>query len=402
MATLTQTIAALPTQNSIRWLALTHFANDFFSGAIGILLASQADELRLSKEQIGTASAIFLTVSLLQPLIGWAADFTRRPVIMMTGPFWTTLGLAICALAQSYPVIVLGALLGGFGNAMFHPIGLASARVFGRDRGKGRSVALFMFGGNSGFAVGPFIAGFALKSLGPDGILPFALVNAIMIPLLVLRLAPYMHNTISTTSRAAQISNEVDVPPARRWYQSIAMLIALYLIIVLFRSMLNQALAVFLPTFYKEQGYGLDFAGVATAIFLIASAAGSYIGASLSDRYSRTVIVFTTLALITPFAWLMIHVESIVGIIIFSILTGLVINANWPILLMIGQEVFPGGTHGAAGLAFGWGFVSNAAGSFVAGVLADRIGLQDTLQWMALLPLAAAFLMLGLRHPHTS
>jgi FSR family fosmidomycin resistance protein-like MFS transporter len=396
-----QPMADLFPKNSIRWLAVAHFANDFFSGTMGILLAAQSDTLDISLKEIGLASALFLTVSLAQPLFGWIADRSGRPYIMVSGPFWTALGLLICGLANSYPLILLGALIGGVGNAMFHPTGLASARVFGGPGAKGQSVALFMLGGNSGFAVGPFVAGFALKSLGPNGIAPFALVNLLLVPLLVTRLYPFMHNKFTrediASTPASQINDGPNLAVYKKWYQTLFVMISLYLTVVLMRGMLNQALTVFLPTYYKEQGYELDFAGFATSIFLISGAAGSYIGASLSDRLPRLAIVASSLVLITPFTLLLIHVRNAMPIIVLSIVAGLIMNANWPVLLMIGQDVFPGGANGAAGLAFGWGFISNAAGSYFTGALADNIGLQETLQLMAFLPLVGAVLIFWVR-----
>lgn len=386
-----------PFLNPVRLIALLHFANDFFSGMIGIIMASQADNLNLSESQIGLAPAIFLAVSLLQPLVGWIADRTRRPLIMIAGTLLTTLGMLICGIAPSYLVILIGAFIGGIGNATFHPTGLATTRIFGGSKSKGRSVALFMLGGNSGFGIGPFIAGFALKSFGPSGVLPFALLNFILVPMLLYRLHHFLQQADApdiTASLSRPTTSSTTTQPS---YKHLLLPILLYLIIVLLRGALAQAFAIFLPTFYKEQGFDLDLAGFATSIFLIASAAGSYLGAALSDRFSRHWIVAIALFLLTPFSFLTLQAESLALIVLFNIFTGLLMNANWPVLLMLGQEIFPGGANGATGLAFGWGFVSNAAGSFFVGLLADAIGLQSALEWVALLPMVGAVLIFGIR-----
>ncbi len=389
-------------KRAIRWLTVAHFANDFFPGILGILLAAQSDALGLSKTQIGIASGTFLLVSLSQPFLGWIADRTGKPYIMMSGPLWTSFGMLICGLAGSFMVIMVGVLVGGFGNAMFHPVALASARAFGGSAAKGRSVALFMLGGNGGFAVGPFLAGFLLEAMGPPGVAPFVVINMVVVPWLVWRLYPNMNAPMSAIENEATsrpTTPDHDMP--RRWYQTATALLIVYMMIMLVRGLFNQALSVYMPTYYAESGYALDFAGVATAVLLGSAAVGSFLGAWLSDHYSRVFIASFSLLMTTPLSLLLLQASSVPSILIFSVLTGLMLNANWPILLMIGQEVFPGGASGSSGLAFGWGFICNASGSYVTGFLADAIGLQEALQFLALTPLIGAVLLLLLRQPGT-
>ncbi|NDJ86415.1 MAG: MFS transporter, partial [Chloroflexi bacterium] len=232
----------------IRWLALAHFANDFFSGSLGILLAAQANQLGLSNAQIGNAAGLFLLLSLSQPFLGWIADRTGRTDVMLTGPFWTALGLLICGLAESYLVVLMGVLVGGMGNAMFHPSALANARAFGGLRGKGRSVALFMLGGNGGFGVGPFLAGFLLDAMGPPGIAPYALVSFVLVPLLVWRLLPYSRDRLADiqTETASDAAPSAGPQIAPRWRTVIGLLGA-YLVIVLVRGIPNQGFSTFMP-----------------------------------------------------------------------------------------------------------------------------------------------------------
>ena len=381
-------------KRAVLWLTLAHFTNDFFSGMIGILLAAQDDVIGLSNAQIGTASAIFLSVSIVQPLLGWSADRYNIPHLMILGPSLTAIGLAIIAIAPSFGMIVLGTLLGGFGNAMFHPVGLASARAFGGSAGKGRSVARFMIGGNGGYAISPFIAGFSLSAFGPTGALPFVLLNLMIVPVTYLRLKDSLRTALDNppTKTEKLPLAETQSPLTRRWYQGTAVLISIYLLIVLMRGVIFQALNTFLPTFYKDSGRDLDFAGVATSALFLCAAFGGFIGSSLSDRLPRLPIVAVSLFLIGPLGWLLLSADGI-WILALSVPLGLVMGANWPILLMIGQEVLPGGKSGSSGLAFGWGFVANAGGTFVVGNLADIFGLKETLQLAAIVPVLGALLV---------
>ncbi|PJF42093.1 MAG: hypothetical protein CUN55_10515 [Phototrophicales bacterium] len=379
---------------AIWWLATAHFMNDFFSGTLGIILAAQNDQIGLSNTQIGTASAIFLTVSIIQPFLGWVSDKYQVPHFMILGSSITALGLLVVGLAQSYTLILIGVLLGGFGNAMFHPTGLASARALGGPMRKGRSVALFMLGGNGGFAIGPFLSGFALASFGPKGIAPFVLLNLIIVPILFWRLQTNLRDTLNNISSQSKAKHNQHTSSNTRskWYQTTTMMIAVYLIVVLLRGVIYQALSTFLPKYYTDYGNNLDFAGAATFALLFCSALGGFIATSLSDRLPRLPIVSVSLFLIAPLGWLLLAANGW-WIFALSVPFGLTIGAQWPILLMIGQEVLPGGASGSSGLAFGWGFIANAGGTFVAGLLADWIGLRETLQVVSLLPMLGAFLV---------
>jgi FSR family fosmidomycin resistance protein-like MFS transporter len=382
---------------AIRWLSAAHFANDFFSGSLGILLAAQAGHMDLSNTQVGIASTGYYLSSLLQPLFGWIADRTGRAYLMVSGALWTALGLVLCGFAPTFELIVLATLFGGIGNAMFHPVGLASARAFGQESGKGRSLALFMLGGNSGFAIGPFIVGFVVEGLGPRGIAAPFLLSLALLPMVMLRLRPYMSGNMVRSSgpRAAIKSASSALAAKTSWYHSGQVMLLSYLGIVLLRGTVGQALSTYMPLYYKHTGRTLAFAGIATGAMLLFGAIGSYIGSTLTDYVPRLGITVTSTLLTPPLLILLLHADG-AAIFIISILLGVVVNANWPILLMIGQEVMPGGANGSSGLTFGWAFMSSAIGTFSIGVLADRVGLQDALQFTALLSLLAVFLMFTL------
>lgn len=379
----------------IWWLSAGHFANDFFSGAMGIMLAAQDDVIGLSEPEIGLASGIFLGISITQPFLGWLSDRLSIPHLMILGPAVTALGLAVVGLAPSFAIILLGAVLGGFGNAMFHPSGLAGARAFGGEARKGGSIALFMVAGNGAFAISPFIAGFALQAFGPSGILPFVLINLVLMPTIFMRLGTDLRTTLDGKQKPVKAKDGAVAKAQlvrKRWYQTTTVIITVYLLIVLMRGVIYQALNTFLPTFYKDQGLELGIAGSATSVIFVFAALGGFVASSLSDRLPRLPIVSLSLLSIAPLTWLLLSADGF-WLFAISVPLGIALGAHWPIVLMIGQEVLPGGASGSSGLAFGWGFVANAAGTILVGAIADAVGLQDTLQYAALLPLLGAVLV---------
>lgn len=376
----------LPSKLAIRWLSLTHFANDFFSGSLGVLLAAQAEKLDLSNGQIGLASTAYLSLSLGQPLLGWLADRTERAFLMVTGAFLTGIGLLFCGFAPNFFWLMIAALFAGLGSAMFHPVGLAAARHLGQEAAKGKTVALFMLGGNSGYAVAPFIIGFILESYGPHGMaIPFV-VSLVFVPYILVRLRPAMSGQLKAAEKATPPHRHPELGRVNRWQKTGLWVLAAYLVVVFVRGTVDQVLGTYLPTYYEQSGRSLAFAGVATGSVLFFSAVGSYLGARLSDYVSRLIIMGVSMAIMPPMLLLLLESDGI-GIFTFGAVLGIMLKASLPLLLMMGQEVFPGGASGASGLSFGWMFTSNTIGTIIASILSDAIGLREMLQLMAFLPL---------------
>lgn len=378
-----------------RWLAVAHFANDFFSGSLPVVVVAQDTRLHLSDTEFAAIPSIFLGISFLQPLIGWLSDKINHAYLMLGGGLITALGVLIVALASSYEMMILGALFGGLGNAMFHPFALASARSFAGQNASGRSIALFMFGGNGAFAIGPLVSAWFVQNFGlPSLALPVT-ICAFLVPFIIWRIRPLMLADDMIAKPMPRNQRQADSKHNSKLIkvgQLAVLVIVTYLLIVLLRSTVQQSFSTFLPKFYKDQEQSLVFAGLATTVLLFAAAVGSYIGAALSDFISRRLIIGGSLLALTPLTLLLLEAEG-VWIFVLSILVGIMVNANWPLLLMIGQEVLPGGAIGSSGFAFGWGFLAAAIGSFIVGTVSDAIGLADALHVMTLTTLPAALLV---------
>lgn len=396
--TMTIQIQSLPTGISDRiakLLAAGHFTNDFFTGSLGIILA--ASQLDLSNSQIGLAGSVMQGISIMQPGLGWLADRIERTYLMLIGALITAIGVGVCAYANSFTVIFMACIFAGVGNAMFHPIALATSRAFARKKSSGRAVALFMAGGNTGFAVGPLVLGVILDTIGLDGVGAFVIIAGLVMPSIVWQLAPYVRGRLpeaKTTARhdTAQHYANAITGKIPWWRTTKAMLIA-YLFVVFLRGTVHTSLGIYMPRFYKESNHSLIFAGVATSILLFSAAAGSYLGAALSDFLPRRRILLISFVGIAPILYIMLHAQNELIIGLSSIALGLLVNSNWPILLMIGQEVLPGKAVTASAFAFGWGFFSSAVATSAVGFVADSIGLQDALSLLGIMPLVGVLFL---------
>jgi len=71
---------------------------------------------------------------------------------------------------------------------------------------------------------------------------------------------------------------------------------------------------------------------------------------------------------------------------------GLVMGASTPVTLVMAQSLVPRGLGLMSGIVLGFTFIAGAIGVAISGVIADQIGLFQTLNLNAILPVLAAAL----------
>src|SRR5690606_37606620 len=126
--------------------------------------------------QIGLLTLTFqVTASLLQPVVGLYTDHRPMPQSLPFGMASSMIGLLLLAYATSYPGLVAGAALSGFGSAIFHPEASRVARLASGGR-YGLAQSLFQVGGNFGTAIGPLLAAFIVVPRGQASIAWFSLL----------------------------------------------------------------------------------------------------------------------------------------------------------------------------------------------------------------------------------
>ena len=118
--------------------------------------------------------AFQVTASLLQPLIGMYTDKRPLPYSLPVGMASSLVGLVVLAFAPNYALLVVGAMLIGFGSAIFHPESSRVARLASGGR-FGLAQSVFQLGGNFGQAIGPLLAAFIVVPFGQASVSWFTL-----------------------------------------------------------------------------------------------------------------------------------------------------------------------------------------------------------------------------------
>ena len=151
-------------------LSFCHLLNDMIQSLVPAVYPVLKTSYGLDFGQIGLITLAFqLTASLLQPLVGLAADRRPMPYSLPVAMGFTLLGLFLLAHAGRFETILIAAALVGVGSSVFHRSRHAW-RGWLRGGRHGLAQSLFQVGGNAGSALGPLLAAFIVVPRGQGSI----------------------------------------------------------------------------------------------------------------------------------------------------------------------------------------------------------------------------------------
>lgn len=365
-------------------LAVAHFCVDSYATMLAPVLPLVIDRLGLSLTGAGILGTILSACNLSQPLLGLWADRMRRRWLVIGGLALATLFTPLMGVAPSYAALVATLCLGGIGVAAFHPqVFSLAGDLSGQRRSFG--LALFIFGGTMGLGVTPLWVPLFASRIGLE-YLPFVTAPGLVLLVLVLRFVPLDNPHLSAAS-----------PAPRGGLDSAALPLALITAVVVLRSITAIGFAFFLTVLSQERGLTLVQGGVPLAVYNTAGVVGSLVLGYLADRVNPKPLVWGSLLLSAPALLAFLRTEGPASYLLLALGGGLVMASN-SVLVALAQELVPrrSGLASSLPLGFSWGLASLSLGPV--GWLADRIGVAETLSWLALLPVVPAAVALFLPH----
>ncbi len=340
---------------------------------------------------IGLASAAFFgtafsLANLTQPLLGLWADRQARRWLVPAGLALTALSMPLLGIASGYWSLVLIVTACGLGVAAFHP---QVASLVGDLSGARRSfgISIFIFGGTLGLGTTPFwIPAFA-EEIGL-GLLPLMTAPGLVLCAVLLRFVPlnnpHHSSRIGMTFRASF--------DGRGWA------LAYLAFVVTLRSISTFGIGYFLTLLYRDRGFGLVEGAVPLGIYNISGVVGGLILGYCADRVNPKPLVWGSILLSGPALFGFLHTDGVTSYVLLALGGALLIGSN-PLTVAMAQEIAPknAALASALPLGFSWGI----AGLILLpiGYVADRIGLPNTLTYLAILPLLTGLLALRLPSP---
>jgi len=159
-----QTSFKEPALSSASQAGLVNNLNDGLAWGLFPILFSAAG---LSVGKIGILAALYPAVwGVGQLLTGALSDRWGRKWLIASGMWLQALALALIALADSFAVWAIAAVLLGAGTAMVYPTLLASIGDVAHPAWRARSVGAYRLWRDGGFAVGALLAGIVADLLG--------------------------------------------------------------------------------------------------------------------------------------------------------------------------------------------------------------------------------------------
>lgn len=364
----------------------THFINDLMtSGLVPALLPLYKQAFDLSYTQAGAILLVSnLTSSVMQPLFGQFTDAKPQTWFLPLGIFLTASGLAATGFMPSYTLLLVMIAISGLGSGIFHPEASRGAHLAAGDA-KGTAQAIFQVGGNFGQAAGPLMMPLFLLATGVKGLGWFALVGLLGV-LLIMRIMPWYKEKLIASKNGKKI--EV------RGKRHIPGLVGLTSVVIL-RSWTQIGMAAFLPFFYLQSDIPLKIGDLYTFLFLAAGAVGTFLGGKFSDTISHKWLLFGSMFLTIPFAWILPHVSGVILIIVL-LLFGFFVLSSFAVTVVYGQLMLPKNIGLASGLMIGFGVGAGGIGSTIMGWISDNFGVSVVFDLFVIIPIAASIITLFL------
>jgi len=346
-------------------LAVAHALTDAYSGFLHPLLPRVMEKLGLSITLAATlATTLSLASSLAQPLLGWLADrYGRRPFVI-GGVLASGVFLSLIGVAPNFAVLSVLLVLGGMGGAAFHPPGASMAVRAAEGRGSGARMSIFSFGGAAGYAVGPLAAVGLVSALGFGG-LAFAMVPALLAALVLPALLP------------AESPLHAAVPPPRP--AAVLRLLVGPLGVVFGISaaarFVQGSFQTMMPIVVAQAGGTEAQGALVLTAYLVGQAGGSLAGGMLADRVDRRALLFALTLASLPAHLLAVWLApaSPLGLAAAAV-AGLLNLAVTPPVVIMAQEMLPGGAALGSSIAMGLAWATGSAFVLGTGALGDAVG----------------------------
>ncbi|WP_277018015.1 MFS transporter [Paracoccus hibiscisoli] len=358
----------------------THLINDLIQFLLPALYPVLKTEYALSYFQLGLLTlAQQITACFLQPIMGLYGDLRPKPYMLAVAMAVVAVGVVMLALANSFALLLAAAAVLGIGSALFHPEASRVCRMASGGR-FGFAQSSFQVGGNTGTALGPLAAALFVLPLGQVSTVWFGLLAVIGFVILI-RIAGWFANHQRMLKSAGTPRTEGPQLSRQRLILAFAVIGALllskFVYIETFKSYY---------TFFLIERFGMEIRQAQTILFVFlgAVAVGTFFGGPIGDRIGRRRVIWVSIVGALPFALLLPH-TNLWGVIVLSILVGLILSSAFSAIVVYAQELMPQKVGMVSGFVFGFAFGVGALGAAALGGIADLVGMQQVFNALSLL-----------------
>lgn len=369
-------------------VSIGHAAHDVWFGLTPVLLAALSGQMQLSNADIGLAVLLYEGISsFTQPLFGRLAERVGGRVLGVGAILWTTSVFSISLFVQSKTGLGLCIALGGLGSGAWHPQGMANASIAGGKHWGATSTSIFSLGGMLGSAfLGAALGGYILEAHGRRALLIISVITVTLALGFVRRMIP---EQIEVPDEDTPRVKEGDGSGNHLFWVMVGFL----LLGIALRSLTHFSLNAYIPKYFRDMGRSPATYGIIASLFSAATAIGGVAGSYLGDRIGLQRVLMASLLLGFASLLLFVRLEAFWSS-VFLILCGLSVGPSQTLFIVTGQRRFPARMAMISGVFLGFTFVSGSGGSWLLGLLADRVGLASAFSLLPWALLISAFFTL--------
>ena len=307
----------------------------------------------------------------------------------------TLAGLVILAFAVSYPVVLVAAMLVGVGSSVFHPESARVARMASGGR-HGMAQSLFQVGGNTGSALGPLTAAFAVAAWGQRGVVWYAAAALLAILILYQVGSWYKHHGLARIRAAHKAMAPETLPHGK------VMMTIFILALLIFSKYFYLVSISNYFTFYLIHTFGISVPAAQLHLFafLGAVAVGAFAGGPLGDRFGRKYVIWFSILGMLPFT-LVLPYANLFWTEVLSVIIGAIMASAFPAIVVYAQELLPGKLGMISGVFYGFSFGMGGIGAALLGMLADATSITFVYKVCAFLPLMGLLDRVPAQHEKT-
>jgi FSR family fosmidomycin resistance protein-like MFS transporter len=308
-------------------LVFAHTTVDMQTSSLAVLLPMLLASFNLTYASSAAIISINnLIIAVAQPLFGILGD--KRPMrwLLFVGCVLTGTAMVSVLFLPGYPLVLLAVALSGIGSAMYHPEALSTVRaVSGKRQASGTS--FFFFGGNLGFALGPFLATTLIALFGAAGELGMLAPTLLAFGVLLTQRRLFQSHVSTARMRAAF------TPTARR---RVFGLVVFLLALIAVRSTILSGLQTFIPLYYSSMMPKEQYALLVT-VLIFSGAFGTLLGGPISERIGRRNTMAGAMVIVLAALFVFLRTEGIAQLIAIAI-AGAFITTPWPISVVMGTQ----------------------------------------------------------------
>ena len=158
---------------------------------------------------------------------------------------------------------------------------------------------------------------------------------------------------------------------------------------VVLRTLTSLTFATFVPVMLTRRGLSVAEAGASVALYLFGSGIGGFLGGPAADRFGARAVIVWSLVLSCPFLFIAPFLSGWQFVIVLAI-GGLFLQSTLPVNVTFGQSLAPVSAATVSSLMMGFAWGTGGLSVPLAGMIADRVGIEHTLVGVSVIPILAA------------